>query len=79
MWYGMEDRREIDVLDRHDKGTAHDIEFMLALQCGSHVGSFGCTDTETELVVRDLSIDFAIRLERKIDRDVEPTKLIHSS
>lgn len=51
MWYGMEDRREIDVLDRHDKRTAHDIEFMLALQCGSHVGSFGCTDTETELVV----------------------------
>lgn len=62
---GRYGRREIHVLDSHDKRTTHDVKFMLALQCGSHVGSFGCTDTETELVVRDLSIDFAIRLESR--------------
>lgn len=34
---GRYGRREIHVLDSHDKRTTHDVKFMLALQCGSHV------------------------------------------
>lgn len=45
------DGEEIDVLDSHDKRTAHDVKFMLALQGGSRVGVFGRTDTQAELVV----------------------------
>lgn len=41
----------VKVLDSHDKRTAHDVKFMLALQGGSRVGVFGCTDTQAELVV----------------------------
>ena len=45
----------VKVRNGHDELTSHDIKLVLALQSCGDVAGLGGTDTETELVVRDLT------------------------
>ena len=46
----------VEVRNGHDELTSHHVELVLALERSGDVGGLGGTDSQTELVERDLTI-----------------------